>query len=211
VYATVPDVRAEGVTGAMASSRRLLSLLDEASRTIDLLTGWFFEPRELTLRLDGRGTPTLELPVPPIRIERLAIDGTELYLDGNIAVVVGSPVGPGFDGPRITLRHGLVFPKGAGNVEVEGLFGYTEPDGTPTGRTPLQIKRACLLLVLRWLHPLSGDASADARNRWRVIEERTRDQSYKLGALPATAPITSDPEVDAIIWRYARPPGLGAV
>jgi hypothetical protein len=210
VYATVADLRVEGVTLAMASNARVRALLEEASRTIDRVTGWFFEPRELSLRLDGRGTPTLELPAPPIRIERLAIGGAELFLTDDTALVVGAPVGPGFDGPRITLRHGLVFPRGAGNVEATGLFGYTEPDGSATGRTPLSIRRACMLLVLRWLHPLSGDASHDARNRWRIVEERTRDQSYKLGAISTTATFSGDPEVDTILLRYMRPALMGA-
>ena len=37
-------------------------------------------------------------------------------------------VEPGFDAPRLTLSR-AVFPRGAGNVEASGLWGYTEPDG----------------------------------------------------------------------------------
>jgi hypothetical protein len=212
VYATVQDLREEGVTGAQASDSRLLALLDEATRTIDRVTGLFFEPRPATYRLDGRGTPTLEPLVPPIEVVRLAVDGTELPLDLGSLVIAGAPVGPGFDGPRFTLRHGRRFPKGRGNVEAEGVWGYTEDDGTPTGRTPLEIRRACMLLVLRMV-PLLADseAASDARNRWRIIEERTRDQSYKLDRVSASAPWTGDPEVDAILARYRRPMGLGAV
>jgi len=57
VYASVADLRAEGVTAAEASDARLELLLEEASRLNDRVTGWFFEPRLLTLRLSGRGAP----------------------------------------------------------------------------------------------------------------------------------------------------------
>lgn len=209
MYATVADLRAEGVTEAMASDARLLALIDEAGRAIDRVTGWFFEPRAATLVLDGRGAPSLEPPVPPIRLERLEIGRMEVELPDEV-VVVGAPVGPGFDAPRITLRSHRVFPRGTGNVEAEGLWGYTEPDGTAEGRTPLEIRRACMLLVLRLLHPLAGAASTDARNRWRIIEERTRDQSYRLDGVKDAGPFTGDPELDAILARYRRPLGMGA-
>jgi len=208
-YCTVADLRAEGVTEAQASDERIAALIDEASRFIDRVTGWFFTPRLRTYRLDGRGTPSIEPPAPPIRIDALSISGSLVSPDRLI--VVGAPVQPGFDGPRLTLRHGR-FPKGRGNVEVQGLWGYTEDDGTAHGRTPLAIRRACMMLVLRSLAPLAdGDASSEARSRWRIIEERTRDQSYKLDRDERLADLTGDPDVDAILARYRKPAGMGAV
>jgi len=210
VYATVDDLRAEGVDQAQASDARLEALLEEASRTIDRLTGWFFEPLALTYRLDGRGTPSLEPPAPPIRLTRLIVVGYILPRDPEHLVVVGAPVEPGFDAPRLTLRRGR-FPRGTANVIVRGLWGYTEPDGTPNGRTPLAIRRACILLVLRWL-PLMGDAddAAEARDRWRIIAEKTRDQSYRLDRPGDPGPLTGDPEIDRILMRFRRPAGLGS-
>jgi hypothetical protein len=196
MYATVADLRAEGVTEAMAPDVRLLALIDEAGRAIDRVTGWFFEPRAATLVLDGRGAPSLEPPVPPIRLDRLEIGRMAVALPDEV-VVVGAPVGPGFDAPRITLRSERLFPRATGNVEAEG-------------RTPLEIRRACMLFVLRLLHPLAGAASTDARNRWRIIEERTRDQSYRLDGVKEVGPFTGDPELDSILARYRRPLGMGA-
>jgi len=209
VYATVAELRAEGVTEAQADDARLGALIDAATAEIDRFTGWFFEPRALTLTLDGRGTPSLELPVPPIRLDRLRVGGADRSTAPDELVVVGAPVGPGFDAPRLTLRAGR-FPRGAANVEVDGLFGCTEPDGTAEGRTPPPIRRACVLLVLRGLHPLADDGGFDARNRWRIIEERTRDQSYKLDRPSRSGGPTGDPELDAILLRYRRPAPLGA-
>jgi hypothetical protein len=210
MYATVADLRAEGVTEAMAPDARLASLIEEAGSTIDRITGWFFEPRAQTFTLDGRGHPTIEPPVPPIRLDRLAVGDMDLSLSPDDLVVVGAPVNPGFDSPRLTLRGCSTFPRGKGNITAEGLWGFTEPDGTPEGRTPLEIRRACMLLVLRILHPLAGESSTDARNRWRILEERTRDQSYRLDGVKDTGPFTGDPEVDGILLRYRRPGGLGA-
>ena len=209
MYATVADLRAEGVTGAQADDARLEALIDAATAEIDRATGWFFEPRAATLTLDGRGTPTLEMPAPPLQLDRIAIYGVDISLAPEDLVVVGAPVGPGFDAPSLTRRYGQ-FPRGHGNVEVEGLFGYTEPDGTPEGRPPTAIRRACILLVLRWLHPLADDGGFDARNRWRIIEERTRDQSYKLDRPGSSGGPTGDPELDTILLRYRRPAPMGA-
>lgn len=210
MYASVADLRDEGVSVAQASDARLVALIDEAGRAIDSFTGWFFEPRSLTLRLDGRGTPSIEPPVPPIELSQLLAGGSALSLLPDDLVVVGAPVQPGFDAPRITRTRRRVFPKGTGNVEAAGVWGYTEDDSTAQGRTPIEIRRACMLLVLRWLSPLGMDDS-EARSRWRIIEERTRDQSYKLDRVSgAGSTFTGDPDIDGIVARYRRPPGLGA-
>ena len=209
MYATLTDLRAEGVGETQAGDARLEALLAEATAFIDAACGWWFEPREAVLRLDGRGTPTIEPPVPPIRLDALRLGSTALSIAPAHLVVVGAPVAPGFDGPRFTRRHGAVFPRGRGNVEALGLWGYTEADGTQDGRTPLAIRRVALTLVLRWLAPLAGPDADDARHRWRVIEERTRDQSYKL-APGASGPLTGDPDIDGVLLRYRRPAGLGA-
>jgi hypothetical protein len=211
MYATVADLRAEGVTEAQASTDRLDSLIEEASREIDQVTGWFFEPRVATYRLDGHGTPSLEPPVPPIRLSRLTIDGSRMQRDASHLQIVGAPVEPGFDAPRLTLLDGRRFSRGTANVVVQGTWGYTEDNGTLTGRTPLAIRRACILLVLRWL-PLMGDAddAAEARDRWRIIAEKTRDQSYRLDRPGDPGPLTGDPEIDRILMRFRRPAGLGS-
>jgi hypothetical protein len=226
VYATVDEVRAEGTTVVQATDARLRALIAEASQTIDQVTGWFFEPRHIVLQLEGRGTPTIEPRYPPILLHRLSIGSYDLSLDPRDLVMVGAPVQPGFDGPRFTLRHGRVFPRRNGIypftyaprplplvddlIVADGLWGYTEPGETLVGRTPVEIRRACILLVLRNMAQLGDDAAWDARNRWRVVSERTRDQSLALAPNDAFGALTGDPEVDRILKRFRRPAGLGA-
>jgi len=209
-YCTVADLRAEGVTEHQASDARLRALIEEASQTIDRLTGWWFEPRWRSLRLDGRGTPSLEPPAPPIRLERILIYGRELPTHEEALLVRGAPAGPDFDAPLIRRTRG-VFPRAPGSVELEGVFGYTVEDGTEFGRTPLEIRRACILLVIRLL-PRLGDVDAvdDARNRWRIIEERTRDQAIKFAPLTRPGELTGDTAIDDLLARYMRPASMGA-
>jgi len=208
LYATLDDIRLEGVQPGDADDARVLAAVEEASRLVDQLCGWYFEPRLATLRLDGRGAPTMWLPVPPIRLERLEVNGWPIILDPENLVVVGAPAAPGFDGPRLTRTHG-VFPRGAGNVVIDGLFGFTEPDGTAIGRVPRAIRRATILLTLRCLAPLADVHGDDTRNQWRIVEERTRDQSVRF-AEPERALLTGDAEIDRLLLAYGRPAAMGA-
>jgi len=210
MYASLADLRAEGVTPEMAADERLVGALAEACAVIDRVTGWFFEPRALTLQLDGRGTPSIEPPVPPLYIHKLSVGGSELGPDEF--EIEGAPVQPWFVAPRIRLKQGLCFPHAPGAVVAQGMWGYTEADGTGPGRTPYAVRRAAMLLALALLPKLGeGDGGAEVRNRWRLVEESTRDQSYRLAPVEVGAPpITGDAVVDGLLARYRRPCGLGA-
>ncbi len=205
MYATVADLRDEGIQGA---DERLTALLNEACSFIDHATGWFFEPREMHVRMEGRGSPSIEPAVPPIHVVAITVDGQPL--DVKDVIVVGAPVVAPFDAPRITRVRG-VFPRGLDNLEVSGTWGYTEADGSPVGRTPLAIRRVAMLLVVRSLARI-GDAGAyrDARLAWRILEERTRDQSVRYSGMMQGVGITGDSEIDDVLALYRKPAGLGA-
>jgi hypothetical protein len=209
-YCTVADLRAEGVTDAQASDERLRLLIEEASATIDRLTGWFFEPRALVLRLDGRGAASIEPTFPPISLSRITVGFETLSLSPEDLVVVGAPVEPGFVAPRITRVRGI-FARGYGNVVAIGTWGYTEPDGTPHGRTPLAIRRACILLVMRLSSPAASfDPVEDVRARARIRSLRTRDQAVVFADPPRAGEVTHDSELDELLRLYRRPFGIGA-
>ena len=101
MYASIADLRSEGVSVAQASNARLRRLSREASAEIDRVTGCFFEPREMRYCLNGRGVATLWLPAHPIALSEVLVEGKPLSLDLSELVVVGAPVVPGEDGPRL--------------------------------------------------------------------------------------------------------------
>lgn len=239
MYASVDDLRAEGVTDAVATDARLGALIGLASRYIERVTGRFFEPRGLTLTVDGSGGRTLRLGQPILRVDGVFIESSpfapaDLPVDPSVYRVYNRHLTQGLllpddrDDPKLEFVHGgdllgvrfeppglslssLVWPRGQQNITVRGLFGYTEPDGTPSGRTPELIRHVTKLLVLRELAPLADvDRREDAQRRWRITSERTRDQAYTLEALRLTGAFTGDPEIDNVLVAFVRPPDLGA-
>jgi len=239
-YAFVSDFREEGISPTEVSDARLQRLIAHASRYVERVTGRFFEPRVQTLTADGSGGRALRLGHPIIGLDSVAIDSSpfspgDLGVDPSVYRVYNRHLTQGLllpddrDDPRLEFLHGsdlggvrfesvgalglasLVWPRGQQNVTIRGVFGYTEPDGSPTGATPALIRHATKLLVMREL-PQLGDADRreDARRRWRLTGERTRDQSYTLDALKLQGAFTGDPEIDNILAAFARPPDLGA-
>lgn len=226
-YAFVSDFRSEGISPAQASDARLQALISSASRYVERITARFFEPRAQTLTLDGTGSKTLALGQPIIAIESAAIDSSpysiaDLHLDVSLYKVYNRHLTQGLfipddrDNPKLEFfsfggSQGIVWPRGAQNVTVRGVFGYTEPDGSLVGRTPTLIRHATKLLVMRELAPLgSVDKREDAQRRFRLTSERTRDQSYTLEALQLHGSFTGDPEIDNILVAFQRPADFGA-
>jgi hypothetical protein len=231
VYATVADLRAEGVTEATASDARIESLIALAGSYIERMTGRFFESRAQTLRLDGTGGRVQPLGQPIVSVEAVFVDSSPFSPGGapvdpisyrvyNRHLTEGLLLPDDRDNPRIELIGGdepfpgvgrLGWPRGQQNIEVRGVFGYTDPDGSPTGRTPELIRHVTKLLVLRELPRMTDlDRREDALRRWRITSERTRDQAYTLEALRLSGEFTGDPEIDTILAALVRPPDLGA-
>ena len=230
-YATIAEVRAEGVPDTVASDARVQRALDLATADIDRYCGWFFESRSLVETLDGRGVQTLEPRFPPITINEITLNGTALDLDPSKLEIVGSPLFPGdFIAPRLTRLPDYentaqwyygrtvspVWTRGHANVVIDADWGYLEHDGTPTGRTPLAINQACLMIALRYIPELADSASqATVLEGHRLLSEKTEDQSYTLAprsadAEEAGAPYTGDPNIDRILAQYTRPGGMAA-
>jgi len=116
------------------------------------------------------------------------------------------------------IYHPHRWPEGTQNVEITGIFGYTDPDGSETGKTPDLISWANALMVLRQLHSpyTDPDKREDARNRWKVKRLKTRDQEIEYGDISkmgsrGVGVFTGDPEIDSILAAYSRPMRLGAV
>lgn len=111
--------------------------------------------------------------------------------------------------------NSLAFPAGTQNISLSGVFGYTEDvhNGSPWGDTPILIRHLAKLIALREIPKAGSDAAcrAEARDRWRILEEKVRDQSIKYAPERRVGAWTGDPEIDFLLTSYIRPPHLGAV
>lgn len=104
------------------------------------------------------------------------------------------------------------FPEATQNVTVRGLWGYTDFDGGPMGKTPELITQAQKLLVLREIPTMAGcgsDERDDIRYRPRLTGEKTRDQQYTREA-EINTPFTGDRAIDDILLSFMAPMRISA-
>lgn len=225
-YCLISDLREEGITADMASDDRLAAKIEEVSAWIEEVTGRFYEPRPLSITVDGHGGKRLMLDMPIVGVSSIYVD--DELIDPSLYVVYNRHLSQRMtrpddrDDPAIQLKKesdlfgfGIpTFKEGFQNIRIEGVFGYTEPDGSPSGRTPRLIRALTKHLVVRWYPKLGDDEERfDVINRWRVAEEKTRDQSVRF-AVPrprgGDLVFTGDTEIDALIALYIRPISLGS-
>lgn len=239
LYAFVDDLRCDVCDVKRTSDDRKLSeLLAMASRYVERYTGRFFEAKSQNVYRDGRASPALRLQDPIIAIGEVAIDfgplvTGELEIDMEDLLVYNRHLTQGLNqpddrnAPKIELfrvpEEARVFstetrfPEGRQNIRVLGVFGFTDPNGTPIGETPYLIQHATKLLALRNLYGLLATQKRDrAMRNWRLVSESGQQSSYKLAELEDTNPVFSgrfsgDPEIDQILASYCRPPMIGVV
>jgi len=244
LYATVEDLREEGVTVAMLDDDRALAKLTTWSQAIEAWTGRWFEPRSRTFQLDGDGGEVQRIGHPIVQISDVklisgrGVSGwdTDTY-DLEDLVVYNRHLTQGLLRPDDRMRPKLAvadvegrfsslsladFPRGRANIQVTGIFGWTElQPGDPVGETepgsqvplsygstPKLIRQLTLLLVVRDQAQMADlDSREDWSMRWRLLSEKTRDQSYTMAALGGgaggmTGAWTGDPVIDGIIATY---------
>ena len=156
-YCSIEDFRREGFTEEEYPDEVLEELSISASALIERLTGQFFEPRDLTLRFDGRGGNVLPLPVFCIECESVIMNGDVVDPDEYI---VYNRYYPDDDRHYPKIYHVRKWLAGVQNIEVTGRFGYVEADGT----TPGDIRRACMKLSVNQF-PLLSDKTAQEERR----------------------------------------------
>jgi hypothetical protein len=235
-YCTVQQMRDEGLTIAECDDTRLGQIILRARRYIDSITQRFFDARTLDFRIDGTGSRVLLLDHPIISITGIytPADATQpVSPDDYVAYnrhMRGLFSPDDRDNPRIVYlagdderlteeealeRRGFVprrWNKGRQNVRIVGVFGYTDPDGTTTGTTPLAIAEVNRALVMRMFPRLNDtDELEDRTKRHRIRSESTKGQSYSLEALAAKGAFTGDPAIDDVLAAYMRPAALGSM
>ena len=196
-YCTVPDLRAEGLDEEKYSDEALTKLIKLSCEYIDRITGQFFEVRDMTVRLDGRGGKNLVLPYPLIDAECVEISH-EIIED---YVIYNRPEDRVY--PKIFRNAG--WPKGILNIEIKGTWGYVENDGSP----PEPIKRIAMKLAMYNFPALNNAEAQEEKNiNGLLISETTDGHSYEL-AEDAVAnlylnSITGDTEIDSVLKNYMR-------
>ena len=230
LYVSVAEMRAVGVTVEMATDPALEASIRANQQFINRATRQWFNPRSLTLELDGNSTDTLLLPIPIISVSSMRINDSAYVLDpSSYRVYNGRDLPDDRQNPRIKLRRGdvnifsnpgppsrgLVFRKGRQNQHITGVFGYTEADGS----TPDLIKRALTLLVVEKIsNPVLGPPVGDpaAGPTGAVLRETTDGHTIqytfvKYGDTRAGwSGYTMNREVHTILNLYKGPIGVAA-
>ncbi len=202
-YCTIEDLRSEGFTEEDFTDEALALLIEQSGKLIDKITGQFFEPRTMTIRLDGRGGQNLLLPLFLIGDEIIKVDNEVLNQDEYILY---NRFYPDDDRHYPKIYRAKKWPAGKLNIEITGNFGYVEEDLS----TPKDIKRAAMKLAVSYF-PLLSDKTAQEEKALQglVISETTDGHSYSLSAEALTniqsGALTGDSEVDAILRTYTRP------
>ncbi len=237
-YCMVQDLRDEGVPVSY-TDQYLQKRIRLASSMIERFTGRFFEPRAMTLKVDGSGGRMLLLNQPIIAVSSIEFETSPFFpsilpIEAELLRVYNRHLTENLrdpddrDNPKIALFYPsegvvtsslssfsrLIFPEGHQNIIVTGVFGYTDYDGLNTmGVTPELIKHVCMLMTLRELPRLTDSgARSEIQNAPYLTGERTRDQSYSMSSRAGarSGAFTGDPEIDQILASFMRPPHIGA-
>ena len=98
---------------------------------------------------------------------------------------------------------------------VKGAFGFTDPDGSPEGCTPMLARRAVILMTLREVFPAMSQDGQMYRDRSMITSMKTREQSISYGrpgisgsgssgARQRSTQFTGDPTIDSLIHPLVR-------
>lgn len=190
------------------------------------------------MKVDGQDAAVLFLEVPVIRLDALYIEA-QGFLDPSLTEIdlgevraynrhlSGMTQPDDRENPKVafvlndgrlhsTVSAGLYpvprrFPRGQQNVHLEGVFGYTDPDGSEFGETPWLIRQVAMRLVVRELLPESQYCEKfNVKVKHRIIGDREGSTAVNLQQLWLKGAFTGDPEIDQILQGYKRPPRMGS-
>lgn len=232
LYVLPSTLRDEGYAADFVSDSRLQQAIAIASAFVERITGQYFEARDTTRTVDGSGARAVLLGEPIVAVESVTVEGTTIDLPSlkiynrHLSERMTTPDDRA--NPRIEFQNSDYydsadyqgvrsqwierFPRNAQNVQITGLFGYTEWDGSPTGKTPEMLSHLVKLIVAREIPELSNsDCRAEVQDGWRVIELKTRDQMIKYEVPRKWGEFTGDPTIDMLLVSFMRPIQIGGV
>lgn len=236
-YATVRDVYDSGLSSAEYTIKQVRAALAKAGALLETWTGRRFRAEYRVVKVDGGGGMKLRLREPVIAVESIELEDDSLsystLLDWeynlhvyNRHIRLGQLSPDDRINPRIEYANsnrpmGAVgyFGDGSQDIKVTGLFGYTEPDGSPTGGTPAVVRDLTIAVALLNVDGAASPDAWSAKNKWKLTEERTREQTIKYGGggsqngsiyvgPGSTAYFTGEPDLDAAILRLKVGPGM---
>lgn len=239
-YALAKDVREELGCKADVTDLRLHRLILLASSMIDRITGRSFDVKPQFLRYSGNSSRKLLVGPSIVGVSSVGIDtqptqAGDLTIDLDLLRIYNRHLSMGMldpddrNNPKIEFVHSddlygirfipfrgislrsLAWPIGVQNCHVRGFFGYTDPDGSLWGETPLMIQHVTKLIVARELPNIgSGDDREDAQERWRVTQDKARDLSVQMVDPRKWGEYFGDPAIDMCLAPFIRPPTMGA-
>jgi hypothetical protein len=202
----------------------------DAASLIETYTGRLFEPTYIDARYNGRGCAALPLDEPIIGISEINVYtgndvSSEVDLDSVIVynrhITAGLNEPDDRDNPRLEMVNSSalnnsyvdsIFPLGRQNIQIAGVFGYTEFDGSCIGSVPRALVRLAGILSYRLImDPFGIDVSISQPGR--IKSAKTRDQSVTFADASSggVGQITGDRTVDDLILMFMKPPQFHAV
>lgn len=222
LYALVSDLRDEGFSVTDLSDMRAQLLLARATDIITSITRRTFVPVPKLLTIDGYNRRRVLLPE-----ELVALDEVYEGRDGDVVtrsclVIYNRHLTQRLfspddrNSPKLEL-DGDSFMGRRRSHHVMGVWGYTDPDGSPMGKTPDRVRRAAMLLVQRESEPMGGGGRDDSALQRRITMERTGQQTVMystptaaLQGTPMQGAFTGDPDIDMLLASLIKPAAMGA-
>lgn len=232
-YITIQDAYDSGIPDTYTPAQ-VQTAIKAAQAFITRTTRRVFVPQYKALKVDGRGGPKLLLMEPIIAVESLmvnyeyfdfSLEEAYFYEDFKVYnrhIREGLIAPDDRNNPKIEFSYGsrpfgafLRMPDGSQDISVVGVFGYTEPDGTPMGSTPADIVYVTKLLTNWYIVGPNTQEADDIKAAGKLISERTRDQSWtfasptqikgQTGQMGSAGYFTGDPTIDGILYAYKAP------
>lgn len=119
----------------------------------------------------------------------------------------------------LLFRDRLLFPSGAQNILLDGIWGYTDPDRrkpkNQVGIIPRKIREACIRIVLRDSAPIGDTDAQQALRTGPIKQEKTREQSITYAVPDSVVAANSsgffgDAQIDKLLAQFRSPVALGA-